>query len=571
MLKKLLILILCIALFPITPAFAAQSEITWLKAPDADSTVSNYSYHVNEDSFYQRAQYAEGLYNVCVLQGELEYTALSPDGAGTFLTGCVDQQGQWIIPPVYNYGSSFSDGYAYVNQNTKEPINGGWSYGTVDRIIDKNGNVLSGIDQLVQQGYDIVAVQDGYVKLSFYDAATKSRCYGLASLTGDWIILPVFLDCNFPQNDLCFVQTANGYGYFNREGSLAITPQYQNAQDFSEGLAAVQQNGKWGFIDTTGAVQIDFLYDEVLPFEEGLAAVKMNHQWGFINKSGQVMIPVQYQAVNSFCEGVATVQQNSKWGCIDENGAVILPCKYEEVRSCSDGRIAVKWQGRYGYFDKNGEKIIDFLYGATTDFHEGLAIVSTGDFSNYTWPSFWQIRMKTVVYNNNRFGVIDRWGNRVLPEEYLCISDFADGTAICQRSSDYKVGIIQAPEVDAHDPGTRSFIRLYLNGKLLNTDQSPVLQQNRTLVPLRTVAEALSIDISWDEINKMVTVKTDTDTLNLPIDSTTAYLNGDGITLDVPATIVNGRTMVPLRFVAEQFQATVQWDGDSKIVTIHYM
>ena len=109
---------------------------------------------------------------------------------------------------------------------------------------------------------------------------------------------------------------------------------------------------------------------------------------------------------------------------------------------------AVKWQNRYGYFDKNGEKVIDFLYGGAKNFHEGLAVVSSGNFAGVEDDKYWFVGAGlTTSYKNNQFGVIDRWGNEVLPEEYLCISDFEDGTAICQRNRDKKVGIIQAPAV----------------------------------------------------------------------------------------------------------------------------
>ena len=102
--------------------------------------------------------------------------------------------------------------------------------------------------------------------------------------------------------------------------------------------------------------------------------------------------------------------------------------------------------------------------------------------------------MTPAVYNN-QFGVIDRWGHQFLPEKYLCISDFTDGTAICQRARDKKVDIIQAPEMSAVDPEKRSFVRLYLNDKLLNTEQSPVIKNERTTVPLRTITEALDADV----------------------------------------------------------------------------
>lgn len=551
-----------------TPALAAQPEIIWLESPAENQQVGYYNTDIFSDLPYAPAYYGEGLYSVTIEQRERIYTALSPDGAGTFLTGYVNQQGKWTILPVYNWGYSFSQGVALVGQSMEEKRNGSTYGWTANRVIDRNRTPIAAFDELDQQGYNMIQAQNGYVQLSYRASLETPVYYGITDLSGNLILPVTFLKAQLPQDGLCLAQTETGYGFWDTAGNAAILPQYEDAKDFSEGLAAVQQDGKWGFVDKTGELAIAPVYEEVQSFSEGRAAVKINSLWGFINASGELAVPAQYEAVQNFSEGVAAVQQNNKWGCINQKGDNILSCKYEDVRPCKDNRMAVKWQGCYGYFDASGEKIIDFLYGAATDFHEGLAIISTGDFSNSQWDSYWRVGMKTEVYNNNTFGVIDRWGNSILPEEYLCISDFTDGTAICQRATDYKVGIIQAPSVSEQDPNTRSFIRLYLNNTSLNSEQSPIIQNGRTLVPLRTIAEALNAQVSWDDVNQVAIIKTENSVLQLPIDNDIVIINDSQLQLDVPAQIINGRTMVPLRFIAEQLQAQVQWNNINRIVTI---
>lgn len=551
-----------------TSALAAQPEIIWLESPAENQQVSYYNTDIFSDLPYAPAYYGEGLYSVTIEEGERIYTALSPDGAGTFRTGYVNQQGQWVIPPIYDWGNAFSQGVALVGQSMEEKRNGGTYGWTADRVIDINGTPIAAFDELDQQGYSITQVQNGYVLLFHRASIEEPIYYGIADLSGNLILPVTFFNAHLPQDGLCLAQTKKGYGFWDTTGNVMVQPQYEDAKDFSEGLAAVQQDGKWGFIDRTGEMAIAPVYDEVQSFSEGLAAVKVNGLWGFVNAFGQLTVPAQYEAVQMFSGSVAAVQQNDKWGCIDQNGDCILSCKYEEVRPCNDNRMAVKWQGRYGYFDGSGEKIIDFLYGAATDFHEGLTIASTGDFSNSQWNSYWRIGMRTEVYNHNTFGVIDRWGNSILAEEYLCISDFTDGTAICQRAADYKVGIIQAPSVSEQDPGTRNFIRLYFNDTSLNSEQSPIIQKGRTLVPLRTIAEALGADVLWDDVNQAAIIKTENRVLQLPINEEYAMVDGMQLSLDVPAQIVNGRTMVPLRFIAEQLQAQVQWNNTNRTVTI---
>ncbi len=550
------------------PLWAMQPEIIWIENPSEEDTVYYYGYDPYSELRYQPAEYGEGLYSVICLKGELDYTALSPDGCGNFYQGYVNQSGSWILPPIYNIGDTFNDGIVQVNQPNIKQQNGLTYYYDMDHIINRNGKSIPAVDNLVQQGYTIDAVGDCYVVLSIREKFNSTPYFALANLEGTLLLPAIFLDIHLPSEGLCLVQTDKGYGFSDLDGKIVIPLQYQNGSDFSQGLAAVQQNGKWGYIDKTGKKVIDLKYEYAFPFEDGLAAVQLNGKWGFLDLLGHITIEPIYDEVQHFSEGIASVRKGNSWGCVDKCGNEILPCQYQAVEICSDNRIAVKWQNRYGYFDKNGEKIIDFLYGAATDFHEGFAVVSSGDFSDYQWESYWHIGIGSAVYKNNQFGVIDRWGNRVLPEEYLCISDFEDGTAICQRARDKKVGIIQAPAVQETDPGKRSFIRLYLDDELLGTDQDPVIKNERTMVPLRTIAEALDADVRWDETAKAAIITIDEITMQLPIDSTTATVNGEKVLLDTSAQVIHGRTMVPLRFVAEQFALQVQWKEDSYSVQL---
>ena len=107
-----------------------------------------------------------------------------------------------------------------------------------------------------------------------------------------------------------------------------------------------------------------------------------------------------------------------------------------------------------------------------------------------------------------------------------------------------------------------------MNDKLLSTDQSPVLKNGRTMVPLRTIAETLNADVRWDKTAKAAIITTDEIIMQLPTDSTAATVNGEQVLLDTSAQIINGRTMVPLRFVAEQFALQVQWKADSYSVRL---
>lgn len=104
--------------------------------------------------------------------------------------------------------------------------------------------------------------------------------------------------------------------------------------------------------------------------------------------------------------------------------------------------------------------------------------------------------------------------------------------------------------------------------KLVEFDTVPFIEDGRTLVPMRALAESLGCFVAWNSEEQKVTVIGTTDDVVLHIGSTTAYVGDKEVTLDVPAKIVDGRTMIPLRFVAEAFGAEVQWDGAMNMAII---
>ncbi len=96
----------------------------------------------------------------------------------------------------------------------------------------------------------------------------------------------------------------------------------------------------------------------------------------------------------------------------------------------------------------------------------------------------------------------------------------------------------------------------------------PIIENGRTLVPVRAAAEEMGADVDWDNDTQTVTLTKDDDKILLVIGSVTAELNGDEYTLDTAPVIINGRTMLPIRFIAESFGYVVDWDNENQIITI---
>lgn len=89
-------------------------------------------------------------------------------------------------------------------------------------------------------------------------------------------------------------------------------------------------------------------------------------------------------------------------------------------------------------------------------------------------------------------------------------------------------------------------------GKIIN---------NRTLVPLRAIFEELGATVQWSQKDKKITAKKGQTTISLKVGSKTAQINNKAVTIDVPAQVYSGSTLVPLRFISESFGVKTTWNA----------
>lgn len=117
-----------------------------------------------------------------------------------------------------------------------------------------------------------------------------------------------------------------------------------------------------------------------------------------------------------------------------------------------------------------------------------------------------------------------------------------------------------------------SDITITYNGTPLQLDTKAYYKNDRTMVPLRGIFEAVGATVGWDNETKTAMIVKDNGTkidfIFLQIGQSTAFVNSTQKQLDVPAEISNGRTMVPLRFVIEELGAKVEWVKETGTVKI---
>lgn len=111
-----------------------------------------------------------------------------------------------------------------------------------------------------------------------------------------------------------------------------------------------------------------------------------------------------------------------------------------------------------------------------------------------------------------------------------------------------------------------------VSGAEKTMDVAPYIKNGRTYLPVRYVAEALGVsedNIIWDAATSKVTLIKGDKVIQLTIGSKAMIVNGVTITMDVPAEITSGRTMLPFRFIAQALGATVGWDEATQTVTLN--
>ncbi len=119
------------------------------------------------------------------------------------------------------------------------------------------------------------------------------------------------------------------------------------------------------------------------------------------------------------------------------------------------------------------------------------------------------------------------------------------------------------------ETGTPTEITVIVKGENVIFDQSPMMLDGRTLVPVRYVVEKLGCDVEWDDATQTVYIK------NTPLENAVfdgnnikVAVNNELVTFDVEPVIINGRTLIPIRAVVEKLGCKVDWDGDLQVVYI---
>ena len=297
------------------------------------------------------------------------------------------------------------------------------------------------------------------------------------------------------------------------------------------------------------------------------------------------------------------------WGYIGLADGIVIPCSYDKIERCDENIFR---SGNYLFFDKDGNTVFDgyeiggedgtYDYVGNNIFRQ--TVVQWGD-SGWDGNEYIQdMDAVTVKYYDINGNVIKSEVSEYPPSYYehenLTLESqnygylqSTDGTYFCAKL-DGKYGIIDRDEniivpfvfdvmgeetggyVWAANEGenwkllslSADAVSVSVDGDALTFDQAPLIIEGRTFVPLRAIFEKLGAKVEWDGETRTITSKKGDTSVSMTIDKNIMTVNNDEKELDTAPKIVNGRTLVPVRAVAEAFSCSVDRNGETNTVII---
>ncbi|MDR1135096.1 MAG: WG repeat-containing protein [Clostridiales Family XIII bacterium] len=406
-------------------------------------------------------------------------------------------------------------------------------------------------------------------------------------------------------------------GYADEEGRVIVEPEYTSAVDFVNGVGVVKSGEDTLVFNAKGEqtmrLEGDKLSIDYFAGTYGIASTPNKDSiadgsrlYALIDKKGNLLTEYKYDTIfpsdysPPYCYGIIYARRtDGKVGAFNPDGSVLIPFEYEDLQNpYPKGNVIVatrldKASGKklYGYYLTNGKKLFDAIYDGAVPFNNAHGVLQKNGkwaivdvYGNFvtgfdyygSGGSFGQGLM--VVAENsdfadnpedpkNLYGAVDTKGNLVIPYDHYSvkIGGMIDLARLDGRGSSF-----------VENPVTQAYaVKVYVNDYLLYMDSEPVIKDDRAMVSVRAIAEHLGFDVEWLPEEKTAVIQDTKRILRIKLDEQNASVNifddgipAESVPLDVPAQIINGRTMVPVRFIAENFGANVDWDGEARTVKI---
>lgn len=295
--------------------------------------------------------------------------------------GYVDERGQFVIPPQFDYAEDFqNNGLAIVTVRNKSGVINRTGRFVIPPLYESITQFSEGLAQVItDQGFQVID-ESGTIR-------TKQP-YSYISMYQEG--RAVFYTPN--------EQNVDQYGYLDRQGNVAIPAQFQSAGDFHNGKAVVQlKQNEYALINLKGERLHTYPYLYVGPLRDGLLAFQQasNNLYGYINERGEVVIAPTYASAQAFEAGRAVVNTSqdfsvNQYGLIDKKGRFIIKPEYNMINLLGQGRVAVgkvrdkerPYLGsKYAIADTDGHFLTDFIYNDVQNYQGDYASAANNQYT----------------------------------------------------------------------------------------------------------------------------------------------------------------------------------------------
>ncbi|MBD3635870.1 MAG: WG repeat-containing protein [Crocinitomicaceae bacterium] len=313
--------------------------------------------------------------------------------------GFCDKSGRVVIPPIYSSVEWFTEGLAVIRTKDK--------YGYINKL---------GKRIVEPQFDDAMPFSEGHALVE------QNELWGMIDRNGDFVIPCEYEDLGTLSEGLSYFLEDDLYGYFDSKGIRRLQPQYTEAFDFEEGTAVVSKNDYYGVIDKFGTSLIPFKYEDLFLFRSDKYAALSADYWGVINLKGDTIIPFEYDYIGKPIDNLSIVEMDGEFNYLDTAGNFILP---EWVETYSEYRLLARFKKGYAKIQyEDGFNLIDSL---------GNKLFKK------EWDDVGSYSEIIAVKKGDKWGYVNRKGQKVLPFEYTYAQSFKGNAAVVQLSPFYGV------------------------------------------------------------------------------------------------------------------------------------
>ncbi len=604
--------------------------LTELNFPHLSDFYNGVAYYLLDNNFNNKVFLDENL-NEIIFKNEYEYITWEPDGEAFIVElnqkyGIVSKDDTEIVPCIYDYIGSCINGFYEVQQNGK------WG------MININGKVI--VPCIYNDMY--------FLGNDFYRVKENGK-YGIIDINGK-IIAPCIYDTIYPFYDnLLTIAVLNGAAkIINRSGEI-LYEDYQIGK-YNHDTAQVLENGQpIKVVDLKTGEESAYSDIVVLGDYNNGVALAMHYNspyYGLVDEAGNIIrdfdIPTcslsfyrghawedYYTYPYTISEGMIAVLIDEKWGYMDLSGNMVIQPQFDKLYRPSDSsfltghHISILEVGAGNFihgFAKvtlNGQR---FSIDKQGNLYDNLDIVCGADFYDYPSEPVDNSKMLPLrvnppfpiyKYNYNEFNdhylflqddyaalangsyeillesdgtaLKDHYGNIIVEncimepyqndetKQHLAVSFNADKTLLIKTVDKKYVLKVTEYVADNQLILTIGSYDASVNGQTVSIDAAPKIVNDRTMLPARFVAENLGASVAWDATAPgTVTITKDSTEIIIKIGEPFATVNGEQIPLDAPAFIEHDRTYTPIRFLSEKLGGHAEWIAETQQAIITY-